>query len=217
MDADLVVLPLRLGPFWNFVYLVGSRAAGEAVVVDPAWDVPAIRDIAAKARLRISAAAVTHAHHDHAHGLDGLVRATGVPVLVHHRDAGELRTVYDGPLSPVEDGEEYHLGRLRLRFLHTPGHTPGSQCLLAGGALFTGDTLMVGALGRPGSQAGAVKAMWRSVSEVFACLPDGLVLYPGHDYGRRQVSTLGDERRVNPCLLPRSYEEFARCIARGRT
>ncbi len=206
---DLVIIPFRLGPFWNFAYLAGSRASGAAIVIDPGWDVPAIIARAATEGLRITLAAVTHHHHDHAHGLDDIVRTTGAEVLVHHRDAHALRDHYRGPVSATSHDETRALGGHRVRLLHTPGHTPGSQCIeIGGGALFTGDTLMVGSLGRAGAEPDAAQAMWRTVSEKLALLPDELVIYPGHDYGPRPSSTLGYERRTIAHLAAASFEEF---------
>jgi glyoxylase-like metal-dependent hydrolase (beta-lactamase superfamily II) len=208
MTADLVILPLRHGPFWNVTYLVGSRAAGEALVVDPAWDVDAVLARAAQEGLRVRAAVLTHAHDDHAHGLEALVRATGAETVVHHRDTADLRALYTGPVTRIEDGHELHLGSLRVRLLHTPGHTPGSQSLLVDGALFTGDTLLAGTLGRAGPEPDAQASLWHTVSRVLALLPDTTAIYPGHDTGPRSVSTLGIERAADPRLRARTFEEF---------
>lgn len=214
MSDDLVILPLRLGPFWNFCYVVGSRAAGEALVIDPAWDVPAILDRAAAHGLRVIAAAVTHAHDDHSRGVEALVQATGATVLVHEREAAALRRVYTGAATAVAHEHLWMLGGLRVRLLHTPGHTPGSQSVLVEGALFTGDTLMVGALGRHGAEPDAAESLWRTVSNVLACLPDATAVYPGHDYGPRPTSTLGEERRTNPLLRTGSFDAFVRGLVR---
>lgn len=215
MTDDLIVIPLRLGPLWNFAYIVGSRRAGEAVVIDPAWDAGAILARVVREGLRVTAVAVTHAHDDHAHGLAEVVRATGAPVLVHGADACDLRQCWKGPVIHTAHGQELAMGALRPRLLHTPGHTPGSQSLLLGGALFTGDTLMVGALGRVGAWDGAVEAMWRTVSAVLAELPDDTAVYPGHDSGPHPVSTLGTERRRLPALMAPTFAAFRGLVAPG--
>jgi glyoxylase-like metal-dependent hydrolase (beta-lactamase superfamily II) len=201
MHDDLIVIRLRLGPFWNFSYIVGSRGSGEAVVIDPAWDVPAIVGRAAEAGLRIRAAVVTHAHTDHAHGLAALVEATRAAALVHAKDAPLLEAIYDGRFQPVAHEAEVDLGRLCARVLHTPGHTPGSVCVLAGDALFTGDTLMVGAIGRPGIESDDAE-MARALRAALASLPDTTRVFPGHDYGPHPDSTLARERALNPALGP---------------
>jgi hydroxyacylglutathione hydrolase len=209
MTSDLIIASLRHGPFWNVSYIVGSRATGEAVVVDPAWEVEAILARVRCEGLRVTAAVVTHAHHDHAHGLDSLVQSTGAAVLVHHQDAGDLHSIYDRDMLRTEHGHELMIGRLRARLLHTPGHTPGSQSLLVDGALFTGDTLLVGTLGRAGPEPDALRSMWRTVSEVLPGLPDATAIYPGHDTGPRSVSTLGHERMADQRLRARTFAEFS--------
>lgn len=206
--TDLFIASLRHGPFWNVSYIVGSRSAGEAVVVDPAWDVDAILARVRTEGLRVTAAVITHAHHDHAHGLGALVRATGATVLVHHTDAADLCSIYDGDVLRTEHGHELCIGGPRARLLHTPGHTPGSQSLLVDGALFTGDTLLVGTVGRVGPEPDAPRSMWRTVSEVLGALPDTTAIYPGHDTGPRPVSTLGHERAADPRLRALTFDAF---------
>ncbi len=187
MSAEIVVTRFRHGPFWNCSYLAAARADRTAVVVDPAWDIPTLLAYAARERLRITAAVITHAHDDHAHGLAELVAATGASVLVHEADAAALTRIYAGPVRAVGHEAEWRLGA-------HPGHTPGSQCLLVDGALLTGDTLMIGAHGRPGPEPGAAEQLARSLREVIAPLPDAVRLYPGHDTGPAPSRTLAEER-----------------------
>lgn len=213
MHEDLVVLPFRLGPLWNMAYVIGSRSSGRAIVLDPAWDVPRIRQAAEAAGLEILAAVVTHAHHDHAHGLSEFAHA-GVPVFAHPLELGSLERECGVSAQPVECRGSSLLGAVDLRFLHTPGHTPGSLSVLAGGALFTGDALMVGALGRTGAYDGAREEMWRTVHGVLAPLPEATVLYPGHDAGRIAMSTLGEERAAVPALRAVDREEFFELVYR---
>ena len=196
------------------VYVAGSRLAGEAVAIDPAWDVERILAAATGAGLRITGAVVTHAHDDHVHGLEALVQVTGAAVFAHHLDAGELRRTYAGTVTEVEHGDRIALGDLVANILHTPGHTPGSLCLLAGEALFTGDTLMVGSAGRHGAWEGAEDALLRSLCSGIAPLPDSTVLHPGHDSGPHPSSTLGAERARVPALSAASFDELIR--SRGR-
>ncbi|MBI2760116.1 MAG: MBL fold metallo-hydrolase [Chloroflexi bacterium] len=208
MIDDLAIVRLRHGPFWNFSYIVGSRQAGVGLVIDPAWDVGAIRARASEAGLRIAGAVATHGHHDHVHGLEELISATGAPVYVHHADAPDLRASFAGPITEVDHRFTLDLGGHTITFLHTPGHSPGSQSILVGTALFTGDTIMVGSIGRWGAAAGAPESMWRSVRTVIGSLPDDTVIYPGHDYGRRPTSMLGEERRANPGFVAADIETF---------
>lgn len=216
MSDDLLVVRLRRGPFWNNSYLVGSHAAGVAVVIDPAWDVPAILAAARDRQVRIVAAAVTHAHHDHAHGLAELVETTGATVYVHHDDASDLMATYEGLVVALEHGAEMDVGGLAPRLLHTPGHTPGSASLLVGAALFTGDTLMVGMLGRTGPALDAEEALWHSVRAVYAPLPGHVTIYPGHDAGPCPTATLAEERERNAALSATTFSEFVRRLRETR-
>ena len=217
--ADLVVLPFRHGPFWNFSYLIGCAETGEAVAIDPAWNVEAILSAAAGRDLRISTAILTHGHDDHAHGTGALVDRTGARVFVHSAELTEVRRVYQGPLVEVSGRTELAVGRLAIHLLPTPGHTPGSLSVLVGDQLFSGDTLHVGAVGRPGADSGAARALWESVQALLDVLPESTVIRPGHDSGPEPSSTIGTERARVPALRARSFADFVQSIehAHGRT
>ena len=189
-EPELVVARLRLGPFWNFSYVIGT-AEGAAAVIDPAWDVPALLSAAAEHGLRITHALVTHGHHDHVHGLAELVAATDAAVVVHHADAELVRESFDGPLVRVEHGHTLTLDAVSLTLLHTPGHTRGSLSVLAGSNLFTGDTLMCGGVGRHGYYPDAAAELLHSIAVVLAGLPPDTTLYPGHDAGPTAATALG--------------------------
>jgi glyoxylase-like metal-dependent hydrolase (beta-lactamase superfamily II) len=213
MSDDLIVEQFRLGLLWNFVYLVGSRAAGEALVVDPGAEVAPVLARAAALSLRITAIIATHFHTDHTAGADLLARRTGASVLVHHADAPGLRRHYHGRLEDVADGQRLRLGGHDLELWHAPGHTPGSQWLVADGAVFTGDSLMIGCVGRTGHEPDAVAGMWWTVGEQFSRLPDDTRIYPGHDYGPERSSTVARERRRNPALRASTLAEFRSHLA----
>ena len=212
MHDDLIIEQLRLGPLWNFSYLLGSRAAGEALVIDPGPEVAALLARAEALGLRVTAAVATHFHTDHTGGLQELTDRTGATVLIHHADEAGLRGHYRGPVRAVTDGGRWLLGDHPLELWHAPGHTPGSQWLLTDGAVFTGDSLMVGCVGRTGYEENALERMWWTISERFPRLADDTRLYPGHDYGPERSSTVAVERRRNPCLAAATLSEFQRCI-----
>jgi glyoxylase-like metal-dependent hydrolase (beta-lactamase superfamily II) len=109
---------------------------------------------------------------------------------------------------PLEDGRTLAVGKLEVQVLHTPGHTPDGCCFLAGKALFTGDTLFVGECGRVDLADSDVEAMYDSLMRRLFELPDDLVVYPGHDYGRTSTSTIGREKRENYVLRPRTLPQF---------
>jgi glyoxylase-like metal-dependent hydrolase (beta-lactamase superfamily II) len=148
----------------------------------------------------------------------------GVPIRVHALDAAELAPELRGEVVPVGAGDAIEVGPLRIRALHTPGHTPGSCCyqLEAGpatgpGAVFSGDTLFVGACGRCDLRGGDPALMYESLKRL-ASLGEEVTLYPGHDYGEVPVSSIGRERAKNPYLLRLgSIEQFVGLRSRPRS
>ena len=215
------------GQMRNFMYLVGDPASREAVVVDPAWDVAGLLDRAAADGYRITGALVTHYHPDHVGGdlfglrIDGLAELlarVAVPIWVQRAEAEGLKLVTgvsDSDLRRVESGDTLRLGDVEIRFLHTPGHTPGSQCFLVGNRLIAGDTLFVQGCGRVDLPGGDPDAMYESLTGRLAKLPADTVLYPGHHYGPSRTSTIGDELEGNHYLRVRSLEDWRRLMGAG--
>ena len=209
----------------NFAYLLGSRSAGEAVLVDPAWSVDTLLDTAEADGMRVTAALVTHYHQDHVggeifgmtiEGLDRLLSRAPVPIHVHEQEADGLRKVTgvsEGDLVRRAGGDTLELGGVQVRFLHTPGHTPGSQCFLveesgSAGNLVSGDTLFLNSCGRVDLPGSNVEDMYRSLHNVLKQLPDETMLYPGHLYAPEPHSTMGEQKRSNPYLRVSSLEQF---------
>lgn len=122
----------------------------------------------------------------------------------------EFLDTFSNKIQPVSDGDILPLGALSVQCLHTPGHTPGSQCFLVEGCLFSGDTLFVDACGRVDIPGGNPKEMWRSLNQTLRAVPDATVLYPGHDYGGSPKSTMGEQKRRNPYMRYDSVEQFIR-------
>jgi hydroxyacylglutathione hydrolase len=212
----LYVKQLPLGPMENFVYLVGAEGSPEVVVVDPAWDVPAIEAAAKADGKTIAAAFVSHCHFDHTNGLPDLLAGHDVPVYAQGAEvdfSSELRGLGVKALKP---GDEIQVGSAQFKALHTPGHTPGSQCLLAGDALVSGDTVFVNACGRCDLKGGDPYAMYRTISQVLMALPESTRLFPGHDYGDVKVSSLGRERENNPYFRAQSVADFVAYRMRPR-
>ncbi|MCP3912894.1 MAG: MBL fold metallo-hydrolase, partial [Actinomycetia bacterium] len=135
--------------------------------------------------------------HVNKHEADGLKVVTGVS---------------EGDLKRVDDGDRLQLGSLEVRFLHTPGHTPGSQCFLIGNRLVAGDTLFVQGCGRVDLPGGDPEAMYYTLTGKLAKLPQDTVLYPGHHYGPSPTSTIGDELKQNHYLRIRSLEDWRRLM-----
>lgn len=187
----------------NFAYLLADDA-GEGLLVDPAWDVPLLLKEAEAAGIRVRAILATHGHHDHVNGIPEAKRATGAPVHAH-RSADHPHDV------PLDDGQVFRVGALEVRVVHTPGHRFDSVCYVVDGThVLTGDTLFVGECGRVDLPGSSVPDMWRSLNAILPALPDHLVVLPGHDYGPRPTSTLGEEKRGNYTMRPRTLDEFVR-------
>jgi hydroxyacylglutathione hydrolase len=201
--TDIIVRQLPLGPMANFGYLVADPAAGVAAAIDPSFDGRPLQAEVERLRVRLSYVLLTHGHPDHVGDAERLARAAGAKVAAH-RLSGVRKDV------ALEDGTVLELGGVAVRVLHTPGHTPDSCCFLAGGALFTGDTLFVGECGRVDLPGSSIEAMHDSLLRILRGLPDELIVYPGHDYGRAPTSTLGQEKASNYTLRPRTLEEFRR-------
>lgn len=180
------------------------------MVVDPAWDAPAILGAAEAEGRRLTGIVLTHHHADHLNAVPALLEVVDVPVYAQRDEVAcaPVLQAWGDAVRPVGPGEVLHLAGVPVTCLHTPGHTPGSQCLWCGDALFTGDTLFVNACGRcdlPGGDAGALH---RSLFEVLGRLDAATRVFPGHDYGDVPVSTLGRERAQNPYLLRPLREDF---------
>jgi hydroxyacylglutathione hydrolase len=185
------VRKLEVGPLGANCYILGSGGAGEGLVIDPGGDVPRILAELAKMKLKVRYVFLTHGHWDHTGGVGALKEATGAPVWIHPLDEGDLGMRADGRFF---DGQKFELGKFTLTVLHTPGHTPGGVCFHAPGAVFTGDTLFAGSIGRTDLQGGSHRKLIASVTGKIFPLGDGLRVYPGH--GPR--STIGAERATNP-------------------
>ena len=213
LDGKEIFEQLRIGPERNLAYLIGDVGSGLAALVDPAYEIDRLLGRVAHHGLRLGYIITTHSHPDHAGGNIEVRRRTGATVLAASPAARALRD-----FRPVEHGECVALGGSELRFLHTPGHRFDSVCVLVNGRrLMTGDTLFIGECGRTDLAGSDIDAMWRSLFEVILPLPDHVEIYPGHDYGRAPWATLGEERKGNYTLAPRSLEEFRRFMAEPET
>jgi len=207
----------------NYVYLVGDPEAHTCVVVDPAWEIETIVRAAETDGMTITGAIVTHTHPDHVGGnlfgqvIPGVAELLErVPAKVYvHKAEREFLKGFGSDLKKVEAGDTLDVGRIRITFIHTPGHTPGSQCFYVDGRLISGDTLFIGSCGRTDLPGGDPEEMYRSLTQRLMALDDQTVLYPGHNYGG-PFSTLGDERHRNPFLRFASLGEFLRAMGGGR-
>lgn len=219
MQEPLYLRQLQLGPAENFVYLVGPARGDEVLVVDPAWDVPAIEAAAAADGKRLVGAFVSHSHFDHINGLPELLERHDLPVWAQarERDFSEELQKLGTALRPLGAGDPIQVGGLTLKALHTPGHTPGSQCLHVAGALISGDTLFVNGCGRCDLKGGDPEQLYHSIQNVLLRLPSSTQLYPGHDYADVPVATLAESREQNPYLRFEALGDFVAYRMRPRT
>jgi glyoxylase-like metal-dependent hydrolase (beta-lactamase superfamily II) len=226
-EPAIYLKQLEIGPMQNFVYLIGDPATRDCVVVDPAWEIDTIVDTAAADGFTIRGALVTHTHQDHVGGsleswgmpgripgVEELLARVPAKVYVHKAEREFVRGL-GSELQPVDNHDSLQLGRLTVSFMHTPGHTPGSQCFLVDGRLISGDTLFIGSCGRTDLPGSDPQEMYYSLTQRLGALPDETVLFPGHNYGGSS-SSIGREKRQNPFLRFASLRDFLRTMGGGR-
>jgi hydroxyacylglutathione hydrolase len=210
---DLYFKQVSIGPMQNFVYLIGSLRTRECLIVDPAWDTDALVELAQADDMKVVGALVTHYHPDHVGGAMGNFRVPGgvaeldakcparIHVNKHEADGLKLITgLSESDMVRHEAGDKLDVGDVAIELIHTPGHTPGSQCFLVRNRLVAGDTLFIDGCGRvdlPGSNPEHMQESLRTLAK----LPDDVVLHPGHDYGDSPTASMGEQKRSNPYIL----------------
>jgi glyoxylase-like metal-dependent hydrolase (beta-lactamase superfamily II) len=224
---DLATADFFASQMANFVYLVGDDEQKVCMVVDPAWDIPGIIEVADNEGMRLTGALVTHYHPDHVggtifgHNIAGLAEFVSMrPVKVHVNEVEsegvkQVTGLSDSDLSKHCGGDEILIGNVKVTLLHTPGHTPGSQCFMAAGALVSGDTLFIGGCGRVDLPGSDPEAMYHSLTQVLAKLPVDTMLFPGHNYASKTVSTIGDEKRENHYMRVSSPDDWMRLMGKA--
>jgi len=206
-ESGLYLKQVEIGPMENFVYLVGDSATREVMVVDPAWQVDTILKIAREEDLKIKGALVSHYHFDHTNGVEELLESVNCPVYVNKHDIPYL-DFKSSHIKAVDNGEKIRIGDVEIELVHTPGHTPGSQCFYVRNHLVSGDTLFIKACGRCDLPGGDAKEMYYSLTQRLLKFDDATVLCPGHNYAEKPTSSLGEERRGNPYLMCDSLNNF---------
>ena len=201
---------VNVGPMQNFSYIIGDEKSKEAAVVDAGWEADKLIDICNKKKLKITKIILTHSHYDHAQKVDELASKTNAIVYFHEDDFNEIRRVIKNPnikIHKLKDNDEIKIGKIKIKVIHTPGHTPGAICLLIENKLLTGDTLFVNAIGRTDLAGGDSLQLFESLQKLKK-LDDKIEVYPGHDYGEIPFSTIGGEKKTNPYFKCESKEQF---------
>ena len=206
----------------NFVYLIGDRETGEAVVVDPAYGIKDLIAVAGEDGMRITGALATHYHPDHVggdmmgHQIAGvreLLAINPVPVHVQADESEFVRKVTGAAESDLVEhssGDTVMVGDIPIELIHTPGHTPGSQCFYVDDCLVAGDTLFLEGCGRTDLPGGDATQLYESITQKLAKVPDSATLYPGHLYSRLPSAPMGDTRRDNVVFRPDNAQDFVR-------
>jgi hydroxyacylglutathione hydrolase len=208
---ELIIEQIQIGPMENFTYIVGSQATREVVIVDPAWDIPALLSHIGEQDYSLVGALVTHYHPDHIGGAFGeheiqglaeLIAASPVKCHAHKLEVDGVKKITglsDSDLNGVESGDTLRVGDIEIEFLHTPGHTPGSQCFRIKNTLVSGDTLFINGCGRVDLPGSNPDDMFQSLQHLCS-LPDETILLPGHNYSDSPTATLAETKATNTYL-----------------
>lgn len=206
--SELVVRGIVVGAFQENCWVIGNRRTGEAICIDPGDEPGEVLAMARDMGVSIKFIANSHGHIDHVLGVGAVREATGAKFLLHPGDAALVASTAASarrwlgaeiadpppPDALLADGDDVEVDGLKLRVIHTPGHTAGSVCFYADGVLFGGDTLFAGSIGRTDLPGGDYDEEMRSIVDRLLVLPDDTIVLPGH----MDQTTIGHERRRNP-------------------
>jgi hydroxyacylglutathione hydrolase len=193
----------------NFSYILADETTGEAAVVDSSYNAGEIIRVLKAENLQLEYVINTHGHSDHTAGNKELVSIFDAKIVAHRLSRINADVM-------VNDGDIINIGSIPMKVIYTPGHTSDSICLLVDNKkLLTGDTLFVGECGRTDLPGGNSASMYKSLFHKLLKLSDDVEVYPGHDYGPKSISTIGEEKRSNYTLETRSLQEFIEFMKQG--
>lgn len=209
----------------NFVYALGDRDTGDAVLVDPAYSPHELVALVQSDAMHVAGVLVTHYHPDHVggnlfgtqiEGIRELLEEIDVPIHAHRDEVAwiqEMTGVHESSMVAHESGDRVAVGGLDVTLIHTPGHTPGSQCFLVDGRVLTGDTLFLDGCGRTDLPGSDPDEMYRTLSARLDAIADDVIVFPGHQYSDAPSASMGEVRRQNFVLTPRSREQWLAMFA----
>ena len=185
----------------NFIYFIGDKATNDVVVVDPAWDVNFLLNEAKNNALNIKAILITHGHFDHTNGVEELLKEVDVPVYVNKHEVDFFKFNWcNENIKKTESADRLKVGSFEIQFVHTPGHTPGSQCFLINDNLVSGDTLFINGCGRCDLPGGNVEQMFDTICNKLMKMDDATIIFPGHNYSDKKSDSLKNQKIINPYM-----------------
>jgi hydroxyacylglutathione hydrolase len=190
----MILLQIPIGSMQNLSYILADEKTKEAAVIDPGFDHEKILKEAQDHKLKITKILLTHAHFDHVTDLPALAKATKAEIYIQEKEPFQTNL----SLNKVKDNQIISLGNLKIKAIHTPGHTAGGVCYLVENKLFTGDTLFVNSIGRTDLPGGDEKQLLQSLKKI-SKLPDKTEIYPGHNYNGSK-STIAEQKKTNPFM-----------------
>ena len=201
---NFILHQMEIGPMENFVYFIGDKDTGDVVVIDPAWDAKFLLEEAKKNNLKINAILITHGHFDHTNGVEDLLKALDIPVYINEHEADffnqyEIKWGAEN-VKETKSGDRLKIGSIEIEFVHTPGHTPGSQCFLIHNHLVSGDTLFINGCGRCDLPGGNVEQMFDTIYNKLMRMPDDTLIFPGHNYADKKSDELKNQKKTNPYM-----------------
>ena len=212
-------------PFDTNCWLLAADGSDEAVVVDPGFSADRLLRLLEAAGKRPVVALATHGHSDHIGATEALC-GNDIPFHIHKEDEQALFDPVgwgsqwnDSPVRPgivrtFADGDVLDVAGFQVEVIHTPGHTPGSQCFFVNDCLVSGDTLFLEGCGRTDLPGGDPEAMYDSLTRRLAKVPDDTVLFPGHLYSAEPSATMGETRRLNYVFRPQTPEQWLMMFGR---
>jgi glyoxylase-like metal-dependent hydrolase (beta-lactamase superfamily II) len=217
MSEGFFIHQFQLGPWDNFIYLIGDRASRTCAVVDPAWNHEVILEEAERLGVRITDLLCTHSHFDHINEVETLLGH--IDARVHMmREEQEHSGFRCENLIVHRSGDVVSLGKhTEVTMVHSPGHTPGSVCYHLPETLVTGDTMFVDGCGRCDFVGGDPKVMFETLKMLTTKLPGDTVMYPGHNYGNTPTSKLDEQLETNPYLKLKTLDDFVKHRMAGKT